>query len=325
MRNDPCLLGIEIGGTKLQVGLSRKAGVIEALERRVVDPARGAEGVRELILDAAAPLLARAEVRGVGVGFGGPVDAENGRTQASFQIDGWDDYPLADWVRSNLGVEAVSLHNDADVAGLAEARLGAGVGRSPILYLTIGSGIGGALIIDGRIYRGAGKGAAEIGHLRVPPADADGTSAREFPELEQVASGWGITRLAKAKAADVLDRGDRWDVLDAVCGDARRITTVMVAQAAERGDPRSLALLDLARRALAFALCQAVALVAPRRIILGGGVSLIGDRLWFDPLRRLVDAQVFPPFRDGFDIVPAALGEEVVVHGALEIARDAVG
>ena len=99
----------------------------------------------------------------------------------------------------------------------------------------------------------------------------------------------------------------------------------MVAQAAERGDPRSLALLDQACRALAFALRQAVALVAPQRIILGGGVSLIGDRLWFEPLRRLVDAEVFPPFRTAFDIVPAALGEEVVVHGALELARDAVG
>ncbi|APW64010.1 ROK family protein [Paludisphaera borealis] len=322
--NGPWLLGIEIGGTKLQVGLGRRQGAIEALERRVVDPARGAEGVREQIRDASEALFAAysltpADVRGVGVGFGGPVDAERGRTQASFQIDGWTDYPLADWVRRNLGVDAVSVHNDADTAGLAEARLGAGVGRSPILYLTLGSGVGGALIIDGRIYRGAGLGAAEIGHLNVPGPDG------AFPELEQVASGWGIARAARAKAGEVVATGGGWDVLDAADGDVDRITTVMVAQAAERGDARSLALLDQARRALAFALCQAVTLVAPQRIILGGGVSLIGERLWFDPLRRLVDAQVFPPFRGAFDIVPAALGEEVVVHGALELARDAVG
>jgi glucokinase len=142
-------------------------------------------------------------------------------------------------------------------------------------------------------------------------------------ELEHVASGWGIARAARATAAG-LARGDRWDVLDAAGGDAGRITTVMVAEAAARGDARSLALLDRARRALAFALCQAVALIAPRRIILGGGVSLIGERLWFDPLRVAVAAAVFPPFRGAFDIVPAALGEEVVVHGALELARDAV-
>ena len=308
----PWLLGIEIGGTKLQVGLGRRRGVIEVLERRAVEPARGAEGVRDLIRDASAAALAarslsNADVRGVGVGFGGPVDAQNGRTQASFQVDGWTDYPLADWIRGLLKVDAVSIHNDADAAGLAEARLGAGVGRSPILYLTIGSGVGGALIIDGRIYRGAGLGAAEIGHLNVPPPGGD--SARGFPELEQVASGWGIARAARATAAEVVARGGGWEVLEAAGGDGERITTVMVAQAAERGDPGSLDLLDQACRALAFALRQAVALVAPRRIILGGGVSLIGD----------------PPFRTAFDIVPAALGEEVVVHGALELARDAVG
>jgi glucokinase len=324
--NNPWFLGIEIGGTKLQVGLGRRQGVIEALERRVVDPARGAEGIREQIREAASALLAGrslapADVRGVGIGFGGPVDAENGRTHASFQINGWTDYPLADWVRRNLGIDAVSIHNDADVAGLAEARLGAGIGRTPILYLTIGSGIGGALIIDGRIYRGAGLGAAEIGHLNVPATD--GLTPGAFPELEQVASGWGIARAARAKAAEVVARGERWDVLDAAGGEVERITTLMVAQAAEQEDARSLALLDQARRALAFALCQAVALVAPQRIILGGGVSLIGERLWFEPLRRQVDAQVFPPFRGAFDIVPAALGEEVVVHGALELARDA--
>jgi len=324
--NDPWLVGIEIGGTKLQVGLGRRRGEIEALERRSVDPSRGAEGVRDRIHDAFTALLAgrslaASDLRGVGVGFGGPVDADRGRTQESFQIDGWTDYPLADWVRTNLGVEAVSLHNDADAAGLAEARLGAGVGLSPILYLTIGSGVGGALVVDGRIFRGAGRGAAEIGHLNVPAPE--GSTAEGFSELEHVASGWGIARAARATAAASLARGDRWEVLDAAGGDVERITTVMIAEAADRGDARSLALLDQARRALAFALCQAVALVAPRRIILGGGVSLIGDRLWFEPLRAEVDAAVFPPFRGGFDIVPAALGEEVVVHGALELARDA--
>ena len=249
----PWLLGIEIGGTKLQVGLGRRPGVIDVLERRVVEPGRGAEGIRALIRDActsalAAQSLSNADVRGVGVGFGGPVDAKNGRTQASFQIDGWTDYPLADWIKGLLGVDAVSIHNDADAAGLAEARLGAGVGRSPILYLTIGSGVGGALIIDGRIYRGAGLGAAEIGHLNVPPPE--GGFGPRFPR-----AGTGRLRLgdrpgSRARAVEVVAQGDGWEVLDAAGGDVERITTVMVAQAADRGDPRSLALLDQACRAL---------------------------------------------------------------------------
>ena len=101
------------------------------------------------------------------------------------------------------------------------------------------------------------------------------------------------------------------------------ITGLTVAQAARKGDAWALAILDRARRALAFALVQAVALAAPRRIVIGGGASLIGEELWFEPIRRQVDSTVFSPFRGGFDIVPAALGEEVVVHGALALAHDA--
>lgn len=320
------LLGIEIGGTKLQLGLTRRAGTIEILKRSTIDPSRGAEGIREGIRRAFALAIAElglapGEVRAAGVGFGGPVDAESGRTETSFQVEGWTDFPLGDWVRESLDVPCVSVHNDADVAGLAESRLGAGVGKSPLLYLTIGSGIGGALIVDGRIYRGAGRGAVEIGHLRVPSPDP--TSPEDFPELETVASGWGIGRLARRAAEGCRDRGESWTVLDEA-GRLEWITAVQIARAAGLGDPRSLEVLDRARRALAFALAQAVALIAPARIILGGGVSLIGEELWFQPIRELVDAQVFRPFQGSFDIVPAALGEEVVVHGALELARDAL-
>lgn len=328
MQDHPWLLGVEIGGTKLQLGLSRTPGSIDALLRRTIEPSRGAQGILAQIRDGFAAMIAehgvpRAEVRAVGVGFGGPVDAEAGRTETSFQVEGWTDFALADWVRETLGVPLASVHNDADVAGLAESRLGAGRGRSPLLYLTIGSGIGGALIIDGRIYRGAGRGAAEIGHLRVPRSDLD--SAREdFPELEKVASGWGIGAVARGLAQTLDSRGRRWALQDAVGGDVAKITAVDVADAVRRGDPDALRVLGRAHDALAHALCQAVALIAPSRIILGGGVSLMGDDLWFVPVRERVDADVFPPFRGSFDIVPASLGEEVVVHGALELARDAL-
>ena len=112
-------------------------------------------------------------------------------------------------------------------------------------------------------------------------------------------------------------------VLEWAHGDPQAITAELVARAVQEGDERAGRVLDQARRALAFALCQAIALLAPRRIILGGGVSLIGETHWFAPIRRLVEADVFTPFRGSFDIVPAALGEEVVVHGALALAHDA--
>ena len=326
--NEEWLLGIEIGGTKLQLGLGRVGAGLEMLERRRVDPARGATAILDQIREGFGSLLRRtslsyARVRGAGVGFGGPVDVGRGRTQTSYQVSGWDDFPLADWIRGELGIAAVEIQNDADTAGLAEARLGAGIGCSPILYLTIGSGIGGALIIDGRIYRGAGLGAVEIGHLQVPDLTQSPTP---ILELEQIASGWGIGNRARVVAQDLIDRGVRdWAVLREARGDLAEITAELVARAAAHGDVRSLEILDRAHRAVAYALRQAVALVAPRRIILGGGVSLIGEALWFGPIRKLVDGEVFAPFRGSFDIVPASLGEEVVVHGALALAGNVAG
>jgi glucokinase len=140
-----------------------------------------------------------------------------------------------------------------------------------------------------------------------------------------VASGWAIASAAQELGRRRIQEGrDGWPVLTRSQGDPDRITAALVAEAALGGDPDAAAILDQARTAVAFALTQAITLLAPRRIVIGGGVSLVGEELWFDPIRRLIDRDVFEPFRGRFDIVPAALGEEVVVHGALAIARDAV-
>jgi glucokinase len=321
------VLGIEIGGTKLQLGIGQGQGSITALERLRVDPDRGASGIRDQIQAGFATLLAKTklgkrQIEAIGIGFGGPVDALNGRTTKSFQINAWDDFPLAAWVGEHLDVPRVVVENDADAAGLAESRFGAGIGKSPLLYMTVGSGIGGALIVEGQIYRGFGQGAIEVGHLKVP--DGSSSEARHL-ELEQVASGWSIALAAQALGRRKIQEGqDGWLVLTRSHGDPDRITAALVAEAALGGDPDSSAILDRARTAVAFALTQAITLLAPRRIVIGGGVSLVGEQLWFDPIRRRIDRDVFEPFRGQFDIVPAALGEEVVVHGALAIARDAV-
>ncbi len=186
-------LGIEIGGTKLQLGLGHGDGVITALWRGTVNPAEGSEGIRKQIEVAVPELLAKAntdrgQLRGVGIGFGGPTDDATQTVIKSHQIAGWDGFPLADWVSDLVGVPAV-LCNDADVAGLAEALFGAGKGLSPIFYITVGTGVGGGLIIDGQIYRGVGRGAAEIGHLKV------GRLTR-ITTVEDFASGRGIERCA---------------------------------------------------------------------------------------------------------------------------------
>lgn len=309
-------LGIEIGGTKLQLGLGRGDGHIVALWRGTVNPAEGSEGIQKQIVAAVPELLAKANadrglLRGVGIGFGGPTDDNTRTVITSHQICGWDGFPLADWVSDLVGVPAV-LCNDADVAGLAEALFGAGKGLSPIFYITVGTGVGGALIIDGQIYRGVGRGAAEIGHLKVGD-DADHT-------VEDLASGRGIERTAAVPPR----RGQSVDAIRNLVGEGP-ITAQAVATAARNGDGHARWVIEVATNALADGICNSIVLLCPRRIVIGGGVSLMGEELFFAPLRALVAERVFKPFAGLTDIVPAALGEEVVVHGALALARQKLG
>ena len=317
-------LGIEIGGTKLQLGLGEGDGVLAGLWRAHVDVAQGPEGIRRQITAAVPELLARAgvgrsEVRGIGIGFGGPVDDATHTVIQSHQIEGWDGFPLADWVSDLVGLPAV-LGNDADVAGLAEALHGAGKGLSPIFYITIGSGIGGGLIINGEIYRGVGRGAAEIGHLRMAVEDHMDVCLCWSP-LEELASGWGIEERAKLACRNAQG-SPLWQL---VGGELDNITAQHVALAAEQDDGLARWILEEAWDHLAEAICHVITLLCPRRIVIGGGVSLIGEQLLFAPLRRAVAQRVFRPFAGLTDVVPAALGEEVVVHGALALARKRLG
>jgi glucokinase len=313
-------LGIEIGGTKLQLGIGPGDGTLAGLWRGTVDPAAGADGIRQQITAAVPELLAnaqmdRSQLKGVGIGFGGPVDDATHTVIKSHQIEGWDGFPLADWISEITGLPAV-LGNDADVAGLAEALFGAGKGLSPVFYITIGSGIGGGLIINGEIYRGCGRGAAEIGHLRMAVEDRVGLCISWGP-LELIASGWGITREAQA----ALRANSKSLIFRLAEGQIDQVTPWHVAQAAEQGDGLADWLMGEVRDNLAEAICLVITLLCPRRVVIGGGVSLMGEELLFQPLRKLVAERVFKPFAGCYDIVPAALGEAVVVHGALALAR----
>jgi glucokinase len=311
-------LGIEIGGTKLQLGLGQGDGVISSLWRGDVNLDAGSAGIRKQIIKAVPELLAkanavRASLRGVGIGFGGPTDDRTQTVIKSHQIEGWDDFPLANWISDLVGVPAV-LCNDADVAGLAEALFGAGKGLSPIFYITVGTGVGGGLIIDGQIYRGVGRGAAEIGHLRIRHPSWIENS--EFVPVEWYASGFGI--LMQATLAESI--GKDVSGIRRVCP-VGPITAKVVAEAAREGDETAKGILGDALQALAEGICSVITLLCPKRIVIGGGVSLMGEDLFFRPLQLLVAERVFKPFAGLTDIVPAALGEEMVIHGALALAR----
>src|SRR5574340_625278 len=189
-------LGIEIGGTKLQLGVGPGDGTaLAAIERLTVEPLRGAARILQQIETAAGLLIQRFGISAIGVGFGGPVDSAAGRTLVSHQVEGWKDFPLADWCATTFGLP-VALGNDSDMAGLAEARFGAGRGHRVVFYSNVGSGIGGALVIGGELYQGSRGVASEIGQLR-PGLQSE----RSDQTLEALASGWAIAAAAHARLA----------------------------------------------------------------------------------------------------------------------------
>ena len=337
-------LGIEIGGTKLQFGLGTGDGrLTEPAARLTVDRGRGAEGILAQIADLAPVLIARHRATAIGVGFGGPVDAIAGRVVKSHHVSGWDDFPLTAWLQDRFGIPA-RMHNDCDAAGLAEALYGAGRDRRVVFYVTVGTGIGGGLIIDRKIYRGGGHGAAEIGHLR-PGLDCES----ESQIIESMAAGWGIEANAQRRlnargasplipfrrrlrhatdeefqehlaATEQASAPDIDDLLARCDSMPERLTTKIVAEAALDGNLMARQIVAEAAHALGWAIAQAATLVAPNRFVLGGGVAQMDRSLLLDPLQKEVERYLFPPLVGKFDIVPAELGEEVVVHGALAIA-----
>ena len=309
-------LGIEIGGTKLQLGVGAGDGSpLVALTRHDVDVEAGAEGILGQIHAASLPLISQHEITAVGFGFGGPVDTIAGRAIKSHQVAGWDDFPLAQWCQKTLRLPAV-VGNDCDVAALAEARFGAGRGLDPVFYVTVGTGVGGGLVIAGRIYRGSGAGAAEIGHLRLPRDD-------DHWPLESVCAGPGIAAAVRAELlahrgtdADAEDLGRR------VVRDLDQLTAKLVAEAAAAGNTLARDIFASAVRTLGWGVAQVITLIGPAVVVVGGGVSLAGEEMFFAPLRRAVEKDVFPPFLGTYAIVPAAMGEDTVVHGALTLAAE---
>jgi glucokinase len=300
-------LGVEIGGSKLQVFAgNRRAQIVERV-RLDADSSAGAAGIRSQIERAIAELTRRFKPVAVGVGFGGPVDWRAGRICCSHQIEGWSDFPLADWL-SHLTGAPVFVDNDANVAALGEARHGAGEGFDAVFYVTLGSGVGGGFVADGKIYHGAPPGESEIGHLRL---DRAGTT------VESRCSGWAVdARLREAKAKHPQS------ALARRIGEAPRGEAKLVGAALWEDDPLAKAILDETAEDLAFGLAHVVHLFHPRIIVLGGGLALIGE-----PLRAAVERRlprfVMEVFAPGPKIALARLREDAVPVGALELARAA--
>lgn len=314
----PCYLGIEIGGTKLQLGVG-KANSRQLLELVRCEVAREstAEHIRAQIVHTALPLIQKWQPCQVGIGFGGPVDVEGGRTTVSHQVEGWDAFPLVEWSLEQLGLPTL-LENDCNAAALAEARLGAGQGHRRVFYVTVGTGIGGGLVVDGRLAGPGRPAMAEIGHLR--PA-VQCISPEET--VESVSSGRAIENRTRAALAKSADSAGGKQLLDLCQGEPGNLTAVMIAEQATEGNPLATRAIHDAVETLGWAIAQVITMTAVEVVVIGGGVSLMDESLFLHPLKEQVARCVFGPLAGSYQLRPAALGEEVVVHGAIACATEA--
>ncbi|MFM8469672.1 MAG: ROK family protein [Limisphaerales bacterium] len=299
-------LGIEIGGTKLQLVAGDADARITARRRFTVDKTRGGAGIREQIQSALPELMALAPPTAIGVGFGGPVDSATGQICCSHQIEGWSEVPLGEWLRGLSGLP-VAVDNDANTAALGEAQRGAGRGHNPVFYVTLGSGVGGGLVVNGRIYHGARPGEAEIGHVRL---DRSGTI------VEERCSGWAVDRKIRDACAREPQSALARLTANLTSGQARTLVPALA-----QGDPLAAQTLAEVADDLAFSLSHVTQLMHPEAIVLGGGLSLVGE-----PLRAAVavalQRYVMAAFAPGPHVVLAGLGEDAVPVGALLLANN---
>jgi len=247
----------------------------------------------------------------------GAIDSDKGVITLSPNLPGWRDVPLGDIVRERYRVD-VFLVNDASAAALGEHRFGAGRGVSNLILLTLGTGIGGGIIINGEMYLGACGSAAEIGHMVIDVNGPEcGCGNRGC--LETLASGTAVARDAVRR----INQGEKSSLVAMVGGKIEDITAEKVGTAARKGDSLALDVLSRAGTYLGVGLANLVNIFNPEMIVLGGGMAELGG-LFIDPAKRVVVERAFPISAGAVRIVTAQLGNEAGVYGAAIFALEGV-
>lgn len=313
------IVGVDLGGTSIVVGTVREDG--SALHGRLQERtpvARGPDGVIDRIVAMVHRSIEQTrrelgtsdlDIAGVGMGAPGPLDRARGLVIVAPNL-GWQDVPLRDRIAEATGLTA-AIDNDANCATLGEWWHGAGRGGRVVVGITIGTGIGGGIVLDGQIFHGASDVAAEMGHTTI---DVTGRRCRcgNYGCVEAYASGSAIA----ARAVEEIEAGTASRILEMAGGDTERVTAQIVYDAAQDGDALALEIERDTARFLGAGMANIVNILNPDVVVVAGGVTQAGDRL-FTPLRKEVARRAFKPAVAACRIVPGELPGTAGVFGAV--------
>jgi glucokinase len=304
-------IGVDIGGTKTAIVLSSAPPAILARIDFPALPIQGPARALALIQHSIHELLDRfhidpAHLAAIGVSCGGPLDRIGGIIQAPPNLPTWTDVPITSTLEHAFKVPC-KLENDANAGAVAEFRYGAGRGTRHMVFLTMGTGIGAGLILDGRLYHGAADLAGEIGHVRLTPSGPLGHN--KAGSVEGWASGGGMAAVAQQEVAAAISRGETTLLADSL-HTRGTLTARDIAQAAQQGDPLAQRLISQTGQKLGEALAILVDILNPERIVIGGMALRLGETL-LAPARAALHREALRASAALCEIVPAALGEQI--------------
>jgi glucokinase len=317
--SDRWVVGVDLGGTNIVVATMTADGQHTAgVQQGLTLAAEGADAVVARIaamIDASIAEtrtshgITRDAILGVGIGSPGPLDREKGIVIVTPNL-GWRDFPLRDRIGEAVGLPA-TLDNDANCATLGEWWIGAARGGRHVVGITIGTGIGGGLVLDGRLFHGASDVAGEIGHTTV---DVTGRRCKcgNYGCIEAYASAPAIAE----RAREALEHGETSTISLLVNGDLSRITARVVYDAAKAGDPVALEIVREAAKFLGAGLANLLNIFNPDVVVIAGGVTAAGDTL-FDPLRAEIRRRAFRPAVEACRVVAGTLPGTAGVAGAV--------
>lgn len=316
------VLAADLGGTRLAAALVSADGRIIHREDSLTLAGEGPRAVTDHLFSVLDNLLHRqglvpSHLAAIGLGVAGIVDLSSGRVVSGPHLPGWHNVPLRDTVAQKYGLP-VHLLNDASAAALGEHRYGAGRGARNLVLLTLGTGIGGGIIIDGRLYQGALGTAGEFGHMSIDVGGEEDVCGN-LGCLETFVSGPAIA----AAVRDRLAAGEKSSRLEAATGQPDGITAEKVGDAARRGDALARDVIRRAGEYLGIGLVNVVNIFNPELVIIGGGLAGLGSLLLV-PARRIVRERAFSPAAQKVCIVPARLGNDAGLIGAAACALDAL-